>query len=177
MEVSSTWFQKPRVGPFWPGDESLSDGLCADSCWTGRQRAVAGGGPISDAARLPLAERDDHFAAIVFAQLTHRESLRGISYVDPETGLALVFLTNQFELDALIVALIYRRRWAIELLFRWIKQHLRLRGLFSTSSNGVRVQIWAAMCAFLLVAIAKQRKNLTQSLWGILQVVSVRSLE
>ena len=105
------------------------------------------------------------------------EPLRRISYVDPETGQALVFLTNQFELAALIVAMIYRRRWAIELFFRWIKQHLRLRGFFSTSPNGVRVQIWAAMCAFLLVAIAKQRKNLTQSLWEILQVVSVSSLE
>jgi IS4 transposase len=105
------------------------------------------------------------------------EPLRRVSYVDPETGKALVFLTNQFELDALIVAMIYRRRWAIELFFRWIKQHLRLRGFFSTSPNGVRVQIWAAMCAFLLVAIAKQRKNLSQSLWEILQVVSVSSLE
>lgn len=103
--------------------------------------------------------------------------LRRISYVDPETGLALVFLTNQFELDALIVTMIYRRRWAIELFFRWIKQHLRLRGFFSTSPNGVRVRIWAATCAFLLVAIAKQRKNLTQSLWEILQVVRVSSLE
>jgi IS4 transposase len=103
--------------------------------------------------------------------------LRRISYLDPETGQALVFLTNQFELDALTIALVYRRRWAIELFFRWIKQHLRLRGFFSTSPNGVRVQIWAAMCALLLVAIAKQRKNLPQSLWEILQVVSVSSPE
>jgi len=105
------------------------------------------------------------------------EPLRRISYVDPETGQALVFLTNQFELAALTIALIYRRRWQIELFFRWIKQHLRLRGFFSTSPNGVRVQIWTALCAFLLVAIAKQRKNLPQSLWEILQVVSVSSLE
>lgn len=105
------------------------------------------------------------------------EPLRRIRYVDPKTGRALVFLTNHFELDALIVAMIYRRRWGIELFFRWLKQHLRLRGFFSTSPNGVRVQIWSAMCAFLLVAIAKQRKNLPQSLWEILQVVSVSSLE
>jgi IS4 transposase len=105
------------------------------------------------------------------------EPLRRISYLDPETGQALVFLTNQFNLDALIITLIYRRRWSIELFFRWIKQHLRLRGFFSTSPNGVRVQIWAAMSAFLLVAIAKQRKHLPQSLWEILQVVSVSSLE
>jgi IS4 transposase len=105
------------------------------------------------------------------------EPLRRISYLDPATGQALVFLTNQFKLDALIITLIYRRRWSIELFFRWIKQHLRLRGFFSTSPNGVRVQIWAAMSAFLLVAIAKQRKHLPQSLWEILQVVSVSSLE
>ena len=105
------------------------------------------------------------------------EPLRRISYLDPETGQALVFLTNQFKLDALIITLIYRRRWSIALFFRWIKQHLRLRGFFSTLPNGVRVQIWAAMSAFLLVAIAKQRKPLPQSLWEILQVVSVSSLE
>jgi IS4 transposase len=105
------------------------------------------------------------------------EKLRRISYVDPETGLALVFLTNQFELDALAIAQIYRRRWAIELFFRWIKQHLRLRGFYSTSFNGVRVQIWSALCAYLLVAIAKRRLHLPQSLWEILQVVSIASME
>jgi IS4 transposase len=74
--------------------------------------------------------------------------LRRISYVDPDTQQALVFLTNQFDLPALIITQIYRRRWAIELFFRWIKQHLRLRGFFSTSPNGVRVQIWTALCAY-----------------------------
>jgi hypothetical protein len=105
------------------------------------------------------------------------EKLRRISYVDPATGNALAFLTNQFELDALAIAEIYRRRWAIELFFRWIKQHLRLRGFYSTSFNGVRVQIWAALCAFLLVAIAKRRLQLPHSLWEILQVVSIASME
>src|ERR1019366_5354294 len=95
--------------------------------------------------------------------------LRRISYVDSETGRALVFVTNQFDLDALIVAQIYRRRWAIELFFRWIKQHLRLRGFYSTSFNGVRVQIWSA--------IAKRRSRLPQSLWEILQIVSIASME
>lgn len=103
--------------------------------------------------------------------------LRRISYVDPETGNALVFLTNQFDLDALTIAQLYRRRWAIELFFRWIKQHLRLRGFYSTSFNGVRVQIWSALCAYLLVAIAKRRLHLPQSLWEILQVVSIASME
>jgi IS4 transposase len=106
-----------------------------------------------------------------------RQLLRRISYVDPESGQALVFLTNRFELPALLIAQIYRRRWGIELFFRWIKQHLRLRGFLSNSSNGVRVQIWAALCAYLLIAIARQKKHLTQSLYEILQVVSVSSLE
>jgi IS4 transposase len=103
--------------------------------------------------------------------------LRRISYVDAETGQALVFLTNQFDLDAMIVAQIYRRRWAIELFFRWIKQHLRLRGFYSTSFNGVRVQIWSAISAHLLVAIAKRRSSLPQSLWEILPIVSIASIE
>ena len=103
--------------------------------------------------------------------------LRRISYVDAETGQALVFLTNQFDLDAMIVAQTYRRRWAIELFFRWIKQHLRLRGFYSTSFNGVRVQIWSAISAYLLVAIAKRRSSLPQSLWEILQIVSIASME
>ena len=103
--------------------------------------------------------------------------LRRISYVDSDTEQALVFLSNQFDLPALIIAQIYRRRWAIELFFRWIKQHLRLRGFFSTSPNGVRVQIWTALCAYLLVAIAKQQKHLAPSLYEILQIVSASSFE
>ena len=110
-------------------------------------------------------------------RISYPDLLRRISYVDPETGLWLVFLTNQFDLDAMIIALIYRRRWGIELFFRWLKQHLRLRGFFSTSPNGVRVQIWTALAAYLLVAIAKQRKHLQLSLWEILQIVSISSME
>lgn len=110
-------------------------------------------------------------------QRDYPDKLRRISFVDSETGNVLVFVTNQFALGALIVAQIYRRRWAIELFFRWIKQHLRLRGFYSTSFNGVRVQIWSAICAYLLVAIAKRRLLLPQSLWEILQIVSIASME
>lgn len=105
------------------------------------------------------------------------EPLRRISYIDPVDRQALVFLTNAFALEPLLVAQIYQRRWGIELFWRWIKQHLRLRGFFSLSPNGVRVQIWAALCAYLLVAIAKKRQHLDASLYEILQVVSVSSLE
>ena len=88
-----------------------------------------------------------------------------------------MFLTNQFDLAALMIASIYRRRWAIELFFRWIKQHLRLRGFFSNSPNGVRVQIWTALCADLLVAIAKQQNHLVPSMNEILQIISASSFE
>jgi hypothetical protein len=103
--------------------------------------------------------------------------LRRISYLDADTQTPLVFLSNQFDLPALTIAQLYRRRWAIELFFRWIKQHLRLRGFFSTSPNGVRVQLWTALCAYLLVAIAKQQKQLAPSMYEILQIVSASSFE
>lgn len=105
------------------------------------------------------------------------EAVRRISYIDPETGLWLIFFTNQFLLDALTIALIYRHRWKIELFFRWIKQHLRLRGFFSTDPNGVRVQIWTALCAYLLVTIAKRENALLGSLHQVLQVISIAALE
>jgi IS4 transposase len=110
-------------------------------------------------------------------QRDYPDKLRRIGFVDPETGNVLVFVTNQFDLAALVIAQIYRRRWAIELFFRWIKQHLRLRGFYSTSFNGVRVQIWSAISAYLLVAIVKRRLHLPQSLWEILQVTSIASME
>jgi len=110
-------------------------------------------------------------------RLEYPDALRRISYVDPENGQSLVFLTNQFELAALLIAQIYRRRWGIENFWKWLKQHLRLRGFFSTSPNGVRVQIWSALCTYLLVAIAKHQKHLVGSLYEILQIVSVSSLE
>lgn len=105
------------------------------------------------------------------------EPLRRISFVDSESGQRLVLLTNNFELDALAIASIYKHRWKIELFFRWIKQHLRLRGFFSTNPNGVRVQIWSALCAYLLVAIAKRENALPGSLHQVLQVISIAALE
>jgi hypothetical protein len=112
--------------------------------------------------------------------LTHRPSarqypqpLRRIRYIDPQSGTGFVFLTNNFDLEAATITELYRRRWQVELFFRWIKQHLRLRWFFATSANGVRVQIWTALCAHLLVAIARERHHLDASLYQILQVVSV----
>jgi hypothetical protein len=113
-------------------------------------------------------------------RLTRRQSalafpdlLRRIRHRDPLTGTTFVFLTNQLELDAFLITELYRCRWHVELFFRWIKQHLRLRWFFATSPNGIRVQIWCALCAHLLIAIARERHHLDASLYQILQIVSV----
>ena len=84
-----------------------------------------------------------------------------------------MFLTNNFSLPALIVPAIYKRRWEIELFFKWIKQHLRLRGFYSNNRNGVAVQIWTALCAYLLVAIAQRTHTLPGSLYETLKIISV----
>jgi hypothetical protein len=112
-------------------------------------------------------------------RLTHRSSrcaypqpLRRIRSFDPQQARSFVFLTNHPTLPASTVSELYRRRWQVELFFRWIKQHLRLHWFFATSPNGIRVQIWSALCAHLLVAIAQQRLQLDATLYQILQVVS-----
>lgn len=105
--------------------------------------------------------------------LAYPAPLRRIRYFDAQNSISFVFLTNHLELDAALVPELYRRRWQVELFFRWIKQHLRLRWFFATSHNGVRVQIWSALCAHLLVAIARERFQLPSSLYQILQIVSV----
>jgi len=99
--------------------------------------------------------------------------LRRIHYYDEETQKHFVFLTNNFSLPALIVPAIYKRRWEIELFFKWIKQHLRLRGFYSNNRNGVAVQIWTALCAYLLVAIAQRTHALPGSLYETLKIISV----
>lgn len=107
------------------------------------------------------------------ARRSYPEPLRRIRYRDATSERSFVFLTNHPALPALGVAELYRRRWQVELFFRWIKQHLRLRWFFATSPNGVRVQIWTALCAHLLVAIAQHRDKLPASLYQILQIASV----
>jgi IS4 transposase len=111
------------------------------------------------------------------ARRNYPEPLRRICYYDAQTQKQIVFLTNNFVLPALIIAAIYKRRWEIELFFRWIKQHLRLRGFYSNSRNGVAAQIWTALCAHLLVAIAQRELALPGSLHRTLQIISVSALE
>jgi hypothetical protein len=103
--------------------------------------------------------------------------LRRVRFKDPETGKKLVFLTNNFALPALTITQLYRQRWQIELFFKWIKQHLRIKSFFGTSENAVKTQIWIAVSAYLLVAIVKKRLKLTASLYEILQILSLTMFE
>lgn len=103
--------------------------------------------------------------------------LRRIRFLDSERKHSLVFLTNNFTLPAFKITEIYKARWQIELFFRWIKQHLRIRSFIGTSDNAVRVQIWSAISTYLLVAILKKTHGLPQSLHEILQILSVTPFE
>ena len=103
--------------------------------------------------------------------------LRKVRLYDPENKIRLVLLTNNFSLSAEVVAELYQQRWRIELFFKWIKQHLRLRAFYGRSENAVRCQIWCAICAYLLVAILKKQLGLNQTLNEILQICSVGIFE
>jgi len=103
--------------------------------------------------------------------------LRRVKYVDPETGKRLVFLTNNFVLDALTVAKLYKCRWQVELFFKWIKQNLRIKAFYGTSENAVKTQIWIAISVYVLVAIVKKELNLERSLNDILQILSLTLFE
>lgn len=96
---------------------------------------------------------------------------------DEERGRSLVLLTNQMVLPAATISLLYRKRWQVELFFKWIKQHLRLRVFLGRSTNAVRCQVWAAVCSYLLVALAKKEFGLPQTLHQILQIVSLSAFE
>ena len=103
--------------------------------------------------------------------------LRRVKFNDPETGKSLVFLTNNFALPALTVARLYKYRWQVELFFKWIKQHLRIKAFFGTSENAVKAQIWSAVCVYLLVAIVKKRLAVKASLYEMLQILSLTLFE
>jgi hypothetical protein len=103
--------------------------------------------------------------------------LRRSRFKDPTTAKTLVFLTNNFALPALTITELYRCRWQVELFFKWIKQHLRIKAFFGTSENTVKLQIWIAVSAYVLVAIVKKRLNLSASLYEILQILSLTMFE
>ncbi len=105
------------------------------------------------------------------------DRLRRVRFLDPQSQKRLVFLTNNFMLPAQTIADLYRNRWHIELFFKWIKQHLRIKAFVGTSPNALKTQIWTAVCAYVLVAIIKKRLNLDLSIYTILQILSVSLFE
>jgi len=105
------------------------------------------------------------------------DKLRRIHYVDAEKNKSFVFLTNNFELPAVTIALLYKSRWKVELFFKWIKQHLRIKHFYGTSDNAVKTQIWISVCVYVLVAIVKKQVQSDKSLYSILQILSVNAFE
>ena len=105
------------------------------------------------------------------------EHLRRIRFRDPETGKTLIFLTNNTVLPALTIAALYKQRWQVELFFKWIKQHLRIKKFLGTSENAVKTQIWCAVSTYVLIAIVKKELQLNASLYTLLQILSVSVFE
>jgi hypothetical protein len=112
-----------------------------------------------------------------YTLMDYPERLRRIRYYDIETKKRFVFLTNNFTLPAIVIAKLYKCRWQVELFFKWIKQHLRIKAFYGTSENALKTQIWIAISVYVLVAIVKKRLKLDRSLYTILQILSVTMFE
>ena len=112
-----------------------------------------------------------------YASKYYPEKLRMIKFKDDLSGLTLIFLTNNFHLKATDIALLYKSRWDIEMFFKWIKQHLKIKSFWGQSENAVKTQIWIAVSVYVLVAIAKKKFMLTQTLYEILQILSISLFE
>jgi len=138
-------------------------------------------------ARRVYSRGNDRAAGLIHDQtialngyLTRRRypaHLRRIRFKDPDTDKSLVFLTNQFALPAATICALYKARWQVELFFKWIKQHLRIKRFYGTSENAVKSQIWIAVAAYVLIAIVKKRLALEPSLYTLLQILSVTVFE
>jgi len=114
---------------------------------------------------------------VFYSRQSFDAPLRRIKFKDPSTGKTLVFLTNNFVLPALTITQLYRCRWQVELFFKWIKQHLRIKAFFGTTENAVKTQIWIAISVYVLIAIVKKRLNLSASLFELLQICSLTVFE
>ena len=123
--------------------------------------------------------RSDHTVILteIASAKAYPDPLRRVTYFDAETNQRLKFLTNNFVLPALTIAQIYKCRWQVELFFKWIKQHLRIKAFYGTSENAVKTQIWIAVSIYVLVAIVRKRLGLEASLYQILQILSVTLFE
>ena len=128
--------------------------------------------PFIFAATQPFTLTNNSFDAKDYPQ-----KMRRIKFYDVQTGKVLVFLTNNFHIDATEVAQLYKHRWKIELFFKWIKQHLKIKSFWGQSENAVKTQIWIAISVYVLVAIAKKHFMLKQSLYEILQILSISIFE
>jgi hypothetical protein len=126
-----------------------------------------------------LGLRSDHTVVLtaIASAKAYPDALRRVSYFDTETNQRLGFLTNNFALPALTITQIYKCRWQVELFFKWIKQHLRVKAFFGTSRNAVKTQIWIAVSVYVLVAIVRKRLDLDASLYQILQILSLTLFE
>ncbi len=112
-----------------------------------------------------------------YASKDYPEKIRRIKFQDEETGKVLIFLTNNFHLKATEIAQLYKHRWKIELFFKWIKQHLKIKSFWGHSENAVKTQVWIAVSVYVLVAIANKKFMLNQSLYEILQIISISILK
>ena len=123
--------------------------------------------------------RSDHTVILTAIESVkaYPDALRRVNYFDAETNQRLGFLTNNFTLPAITIAQIYQCRWQVELFFKWIKQHLRIKAFFGTSQNAVKTQIWIAVSVYVLVAIVRKRLSLESSLYQILQILSLTLFE
>ena len=123
--------------------------------------------------------RSDHIVWLrsVHSATRYPDRLRRVTYRDPEDGKVLVFLTNNFDLPAMVIAQLYKLRWRVQLFFKWIKQNLRIKHFFGTSDNAVRTQVWIAICVYVLAAIVRKELRLDLTLSQLLQVLSVNAFE
>jgi hypothetical protein len=123
--------------------------------------------------------RSDHIVWLSLPQSVahYPDRLRRVTYRDPKEGKVLIFLTNNFDLPALVIAQLYKSRWQVELFFKWIKQNLRIKHFFGTTDNAVKTQVWIAICVYVLVAIVRKELGLEMSMSQILQVLSVNVFE
>jgi len=126
-----------------------------------------------------LGLRSDHTVILtaIASVKAYPDALRRVNYFDVETNQRLGFLTNNFALPAITIAQIYKCRWQVELFFKWIKQHLRIKAFFGTSQNAVKTQIWIAVSVYVLVAIVRKRMSLESGLYQILQILSLTLFE
>ena len=112
-----------------------------------------------------------------YASQRYPEKLRHIKFYDAKTKKYLVFLTNNLHLPTFTITELYRYRWQVELFFKWIKQHLRIKSFFGTSDNAVKTQVWIAVSVYVLIAIIKKQLKIKASLYSILQILSLTMFE